>query len=146
MPRRRPSIAWRVIVRLPSSSIAADRPHSRRSGPPRWRIVLVALLLALGAPLIHAASPAARLARARPPLPLTVVQVSDSALTLDSNSPATSGPHVMYVSYRITNTAGASVANLSATIAGFGGGIGLSGGQSATQYVGTLGAGQSRTV
>jgi hypothetical protein len=79
-------------------------------------------------------------------LPLTVVQVSDSALTLDSNSPATSGPHAMYASYKITNTSGASVANLTATISGFSGGVTLAGSQAATQYVGTLAAGQSRTL
>lgn len=97
-------------------------------------------------PSAHAARAALRRPRPPAPLSLNIVQVSDSALTLDSNSPATAGPHAMYVSYRITNTSGASVANLSATLAGFSGGIALAGGQSATQYVGTMAAGQSRTV
>ena len=79
-------------------------------------------------------------------LPVSVLQTSDTALTLDSNSPALSGPHAMYVSYRITNTSGAPVANLSATLSGFSGGIGFGGSQAATQYVGTLAAGQSRTL
>ncbi|HET6230210.1 MAG TPA: hypothetical protein VFE05_09090, partial [Longimicrobiaceae bacterium] len=79
-------------------------------------------------------------------LPLTVAMTSDSALTLDSNSPASSGPHAMYVSFRIANTSGAQVANLQATISGFGSGTVLSGGQAAMQYVGTLAAGASRTV
>ena len=83
--------------------------------------------------------------RALAALPLSIVQTSDSSLTLDSNSPATSGPHAMFASYQITNTSGASVANLTATISGFSGGITLAGGQAATQYVGTLAAGQSRT-
>ncbi|HET7189886.1 MAG TPA: hypothetical protein VFI52_17155, partial [Gemmatimonadaceae bacterium] len=109
-------------------------------------LVVLGLLAGLTATPAHAAGVAARNRRLPAPLSLSVVQVSDSALTLDSNSPATAGPHAMYVSYRITNTSGASVANLSATLAGFGGGIALAGGQSATQYVGTLAAGQSRTV
>lgn len=115
-------------------------------------------LLALGlaaAGLIGASRPAAAAAWARgdggvvhrlAALPLTVTQTSDTALTLDSNNPTGSGPHAMYVSYRITNTSAASVANLSATLSGFSGGVVLGGGQVATQYVGTLAAGQSRTV
>lgn len=79
-------------------------------------------------------------------LPLTITQTSDSALTLDSNSPATAGPHAMYVAYKITNTSSASVANLSATLSGFGTGVSLAGSQGATQYVGTLAAGASRTM
>lgn len=80
------------------------------------------------------------------PLPLAVTMVNDTALTLDSNSPATSGPHAMYVTFRITNTSGAAVSNVSATLSGFGAGIVLAGGQAATQFVGTVAAGQSRVV
>ena len=109
-------------------------------------LVVLGLLAVFAAPPARAARVATRHPRLPAPLSLSVVQVSDSALTLDSNSPATAGPHAMYVSYRISNTSGASVANLSATLAGFSGGIALAGGQSATQYVGTLAAGQSRTV
>jgi uncharacterized repeat protein (TIGR01451 family) len=102
------------------------------------RVVCAAFVLALAFALPSRARAAA--------LPLTVAMTSDSALTLDSNSPASSGPHAMYVSFRIANTSGAQVANLQATISGFGSGTVLSGGQAATQYVGTLAAGASRTV
>ena len=101
--------------------------------------VLAALAMLLLAPVT------ARAGGTRLPLPLTVVQVSDTALTLDSNSPTT-GPRAQYVAYRITNTSPLAVSNLSATIAGFAGGITLQSGQSATQYVGTLAAGASETL
>src|SRR4051794_17210047 len=97
------------------------------------QLTLLAILAGRATPLA-----AAPVDRARTPaITLSVVQSSDSALTLDSNSPATDGPHAMYVSYRITNTAGTSATNLSATISGFSGGITLAGSQPATQYVGT---------
>lgn len=116
-------------------------------------LLLAALLIVACADRAHSAAvhvrPTGAVDRssgARAPLLLTVTQVSDSALTLDSNSPATSGPHAMYVSYRITNTSALSVADLTATLGGFGGGIVLAGGQTAAQYVGTLAPGQSRTL
>lgn len=111
--------------------------------PRRWAWCALALLLGVLAPArARAAEGHLRTAAA---LPLTVTMVSDTALTLDSNQPA-NGPHAMYVAFRITNTSGLAVSNLSATISGFASGITLGGGQGATQYVGAIAAGASRTV
>lgn len=112
-------------------------PHLRP--PAALRHLLVPLLAAALSALVP-------FQRASAALPVSIVQISDTALTLDSNSPVTSGPHAMYVSYRITNTSGAALPDLSATISGFGAGAYLAGGQAATQYIGTLAAGQSRTL
>lgn len=132
-PRRRLSVTW--LFR--ASCAAAFASALAATAMP----ALAAAPAASGTPGV-----AGRLGGARAPLPLTVVQTSDTALTLDSNAPATSGPRAMYVHYRITNTSGASIPDLSATLGGFAGGIALAGGQPATQYIGTLAAGASRTV
>ncbi|HET9011358.1 MAG TPA: hypothetical protein VFN38_06050, partial [Gemmatimonadaceae bacterium] len=89
---------------------------------PRLPALSLLVLLCAATPA-QGAGVAGRVPRLPAPLSLSVVQTSDSALTLDSNSPATAGPHSMYVSYRISNTGGVSVANLSATLGGFSGGI-----------------------
>lgn len=119
--------------------------------PSRARLALAGVAAILAAAIVPARTAcAAATATAHPtsvaaPLPLTVTMVSDTALTLDSNSPTT-GPGAQYVAFRITNTSGAAVTNLTATISGFGSGIALGGGQVAAQYVGTLAAGASKTV
>lgn len=86
---------------------------------------------------------AAAAARMAPP-GVSVTMVSSPNLTLDSNRPCTDGPTAAYVSFRVTNTSGAPLSNLSATLSGFGAGITLSGGQVATQYFGSLAAGASK--
>jgi len=144
MPSYRTLVSSSVqLTASPSTSLASSSRFtvsSRRLPAP-----LLALCAALIA-LAPAAGASARTGPAAAPLPLTVVQTSDTALTLDSGSPATAGPGAMYVHYRITNTSGASIPDLSATLSGFGGGIALAGGQRATQYVGTLAAGASHSV
>lgn len=125
---------------------AQRRPAGAASTPMALAIrALLAALAALAMLLLAPATALAGAGAALAPLPLTITQVSDTALTLDSNSPTT-GPRAQYVAYRVTNTSGAAVTNLTATISGFGGGIALSSGQSASQYVGTLAAGASRTL
>src|SRR5512144_1520800 len=92
--------------------------------------------------------PAAPVALARPvPAPgVTVLMVSDTSLVLDSNKPTTEGPQAGYVAFRITNTSGAPLAGASVTLSGFANGIVLGGNQAATQYLGTLAAGEARTA
>lgn len=108
--------------------------------------VAAAMLAAALVPLrVASATPAGVTTAVAAPLPLGVTMVSDTALTLDSNAPTT-GPGAQYVAFRITNTSGAAVSNLSATIGGFTSGIALAGGQVAAQCVGSLAAGASRTV
>ena len=65
---------------------------------------------------------------------------------LDSNSPCVDGPNAAYVGYRITNTSGGTLTGVQATLGAAAAGFGLTGGQVATQYVGTLAAGASKAV
>lgn len=117
---------------------------------PRIPAVCVALALSLWAGNGAHGTPAGRgvpadaAAPARAP-GVTVAMVSAPDLTLDSNRPCT-GPQATYVAFRVTNTSGAAQSDLRATLAGFSGGITLSGGQAAAQYVGTLAAGATRNV
>ncbi|HLL84691.1 MAG TPA: hypothetical protein VK420_18635, partial [Longimicrobium sp.] len=76
---------------------------------------------------------------------VSVTMVSSPRLTLDSNSPCT-GPQTAYVSFLVTNTSGAPLTNMRATISGFSGGIALGGGQAAGQAIGALAPGATRTV
>ncbi|HEX2205410.1 MAG TPA: hypothetical protein VHG91_19020 [Longimicrobium sp.] len=104
----------------------------------------VAALLALLALLCGARSASAS-ARAVAP-GVTVTMISAPQLTLDSNKPCTEGPRAAYVAFRVTNTSGAALTNLRATISGFANGITLGGGQAAGQYVGQMAAGTSRVL
>ena len=124
-PRR--SLFQRLLPRLAAAALVLACPGIARAGTP------------VHAPrdLTHVSLPA---------LSMSIVQVSDTALTLDSNSPVTSGPHAQYVSFRITNTAGTTATNLTATLSGLNANVALGGSQPAAQYVGSLAAGASRTV
>lgn len=77
---------------------------------------------------------------------VSVVMISAPNLTLDSNKPCQEGPRAAYVAFRVANTSGAALSDVRATISGFANGIILGGGQAASQYVGTLAAGSSRTL
>ena len=66
------------------------------------------------------------------------------SMPIDSNNCAGSGPRSMYVGGIITNTSGATVTNIVATISGVTGNFAL--GQAAAQTIGSLGAGQSTGV
>lgn len=66
------------------------------------------------------------------------------SMPIDSNNCAGSGPRAMYVGGVITNTGGATVNNIVATMSGVTGNFAL--GQAAAQSVGSLGAGQSTGV
>jgi uncharacterized repeat protein (TIGR01451 family) len=66
------------------------------------------------------------------------------SMPIDSNNCAGSGPRAIYVGGLITNTGGSTVNNIVATMNGVTGNFAL--GQSATQSVGSLGAGQSAGV
>lgn len=66
------------------------------------------------------------------------------SMPIDSNNCAGSGPRAMYVGGVITNTGGATVNNIVATLSGVTGNFAL--GQAAAQSVGSLGAGQSAGV
>jgi uncharacterized repeat protein (TIGR01451 family) len=97
-------------------------------------VALAAGMLAGGAPPAAAFAPA-----------VTVAMTSSPDLTLDSNQPCTAGPRAAYVTFRVT-AGGTAQTNLRVTLSGFANGIVLSGGQAATQYLGTLAAGASRYV
>jgi uncharacterized repeat protein (TIGR01451 family) len=78
---------------------------------------------------------------------VSIAMIGSPNMTLKHNEPCAVGsPRAMYVSYRITNTSGAPISNLSATISGFASGIALGGGQPATQFIGALPAGGARTL
>ncbi|HUR00389.1 MAG TPA: hypothetical protein VM166_13115 [Gemmatimonadaceae bacterium] len=109
----------------------------------RLSVLCLFCLTFLGASGVRAEAATAPLAFAPA---VTIRMGSDTLMTLDSNNPCASGPRNTYVYFRVTNTTGASLTNLSATITGFAGGITLSGGQVATQFLGTLAAGSTRTV
>ena len=66
------------------------------------------------------------------------------SMPIDSNKCASEGPRAMYVGGVITNTGGATVNNIVATISGVTGNFAL--GQGTAQAVGSLGAGQSTGV
>jgi uncharacterized repeat protein (TIGR01451 family) len=81
---------------------------------------------------------------------VTISMISAPQLTLDSNKPCTEGPRAAYVAFRVTNTSGATLTNLRATLGGFANGItpgGPAGSQQATQqYIGRLAAGANRVL
>lgn len=66
------------------------------------------------------------------------------SMPIDSNNCAAAGPRTMYVGGVITNTGGATVNNIVATMSGVTGNFAL--GQAAAQSVGSLAAGQSTGV
>lgn len=79
-------------------------------------------------------------------LGVSITPASTLTLLLDANKPCMEGPRGAYLAFRVTNTSGAAVTDAWATLAGFGSGVSLGGGQPAAQYVGRLGAGESRTL
>jgi uncharacterized repeat protein (TIGR01451 family) len=116
------------------------RDRSDRRGnriPCRLALLVGSVVLAVAFPFGHL--------RAQPGV--TVAMVGSPNMTLKHNDPcALASPRAMYVSYRVTNTSGGPLSNLSATISGFANGIALSGGQAATQFVGSLPSGGVRTL
>lgn len=86
-----------------------------------------------------------------PALALSSGQVSISLITgpfftLDSNSPCTQGPSASYIGFRVTNTSGGTLTQMQATLSGLGASFVLTGGQAATQYLGTLAISAYRDV
>jgi uncharacterized repeat protein (TIGR01451 family) len=81
---------------------------------------------------------------------VSITMISAPQLTLDSNKPCQEGPRAAYVAFRVTNTSGAALTNLRATISGFANGITLGGPaatpQAAQQYIGSLAAGANRVL
>lgn len=69
---------------------------------------------------------------------VSITLISGPNFCLDSNTPATAGPHAAYVEYKVTNISGATLNNLSITLGGFVNGVYLAGGQAATQYIGSI--------
>lgn len=67
-------------------------------------------------------------------------------MTVDANKCPGEGPTAAYVGGLITNTSGSTVTNASAELSGLGGNVYLAGGQPASQYLGTMAAGQSIAV
>lgn len=98
------------------------------------------LLFALGSLLFASAADAQLVFQLRTGDPVTNVQ----AMPIDSNNCAGSGPRAIYVGGTVTNVGPTTVTNIVATMSGVSGNFAL--GQSATQSVGSLGAGQSTGV
>jgi hypothetical protein len=67
-------------------------------------------------------------------------------LIVDSNNCGSQGPQGAYVGFQITNDSGSELTGLEATLGGFDSGFALSGGQIATQPIGTLANGASSVV
>lgn len=109
-----------------------------RPGPLRRALVFVLALAAL----LAAGSVSSAAAQATG---LTVTMINSPNLTLDSNQPCT-GPQATFVAFRIANGTGTSRSGLQVTLSGLANGVVLSGGQAATQYVGTIPSGGSKTV
>lgn len=78
------------------------------------------------------------------PPPVTIEIDHSGDLLLDHNSPCTAGPRASYLPFRVRNTSGATVSDLTATISGFTTSIALGGGQGAQQYIGALDPGETR--
>jgi len=84
---------------------------------------------------------------------ISINRTSADFFIYDSNKPDTDGPRAAYIAYRITNTGVSSITGLSVTLENFvedavlSGWLGtweLTGGQAATQVIGTLAGGESR--
>jgi uncharacterized repeat protein (TIGR01451 family) len=87
------------------------------------------------------------LALALSPGQVSVTMTTDPLLVSDSNNCAGgAGPRAAYVGFRITNTSGTTLRDVQATLGGFATGFGLNGGQAATQTIGGLAPGESRTL
>jgi uncharacterized repeat protein (TIGR01451 family) len=70
---------------------------------------------------------------------VSVTMTTDSSLVSDSNACSTgAGPRAAYVGFRITNTSGGTLNNLSVTLEGFATGFALNNGQVANQVIGSL--------
>ncbi len=73
--------------------------------------------------------------------------VTDPLLISDSNGCSSGdGPQAAYVGFKIENISGGTLSNLSVNLGDFDTGFSLAGGQAATQYIGTLAAGESDIV
>jgi uncharacterized repeat protein (TIGR01451 family) len=107
----------------------------------RGATLALLFLLALS-PLLRPAGSAYALS----PGAVSITMTTDPLLVVDSNSPCVQGPNAAYIGFRVTNTSGALLSNLQATLSGFTGAFALTGGQVATQYIGQLAAGASDTV
>lgn len=68
------------------------------------------------------------------------------SMPIDSNNCANAGPRAMYVGGTVTNGSSATATGISATMSGLGSGFFLTGGQAATQALGSLGPGESTGV
>lgn len=77
---------------------------------------------------------------------VSISLISSPTLVSDSNNCPTAGPTAAYVGFKVTNTTGSTLTNLSATLSGFTSGFALAGGQAGTLYIGTLAPGASTTV
>ena len=78
---------------------------------------------------------------------VTINLATDPLLVVDSNFCSTSeGPRAGYVGFTVTNNTGTTLDNLQADLNGLTNGFSLSGGQAQIQFIGALGAGESRTV
>lgn len=67
-------------------------------------------------------------------------------LTVDSNKCPSQGPTAAFVGGMVTNTSGSTITSASVTLTGLNASIFLAGGQSTTQYIGSLAAGESIAI
>jgi uncharacterized repeat protein (TIGR01451 family) len=104
----------------------------------------VRLWLALGslALLLGFAAPA----RALSSVQVTATLASGTVFVSDSNNCPTDGPGTSYIAYKITNTSGVALNGVTAGLNGVSGLFSFAGGQAASQFLGTLSAGEVRYV
>lgn len=105
-----------------------------------YRLTVLVVLLSMLLPL-HTPAVQALVAN-----DVQITMATDPYMVLDSNKPCVQGPNAAYVGFAIKNISGTTKTNLRATLGGFGNGYLLTGGQQATQYIGTLAANATDTV
>ena len=124
-------------------SILDMRGTSRTKTQPFWRCLHLAIILSLM--MVGLLPPPAALALTASQIQIRMM--TDPLLVSDSNGcSGGAGPQAAYVGFKVTNTSGGTLTNLSVNLGGFVSGFGLAGGQAATQYIGTLAVGEGDTA
>ncbi|MFN0202462.1 MAG: T9SS type A sorting domain-containing protein [Bacteroidia bacterium] len=78
---------------------------------------------------------------------ITIERTTAPSFTTDSNTPCTEGPRAAYVGFKIINTSGATLSDVSISLGGFSPvDCALAGGQAASQYIGALAPGESDVI
>jgi uncharacterized repeat protein (TIGR01451 family) len=117
--------------------------NSSSSNTRLWRVLLPVLSIAASAMGLISSEAAYAL----PAGSVTIQMVTDDQLIVDSNyCSSNQGPRSFHVGFKVTNTTGSTINQLSVDLAGLTNGFSLTGGQPVSQYIGSLAPGSSRTV